>query len=125
MAEGCLLDPQRLVLLSLLVTAIRILTRWMTLITTTHNRKRHVMLDAKCEHREKTKKTLRKDSAGCSQQADTMDDAKKKVADTNDMYTNTVATADANINIERSHEVETAAIIFDFNDQDPSELDMV
>ncbi|KAG5383125.1 hypothetical protein IGI04_034595 [Brassica rapa subsp. trilocularis] len=124
MAEGCLLDPQRLVLLSLLVTAIRILTRWMT-FTTTHNRKRHVMLDAKCEHREKTKKTLRKDSAGCSQQADTMDDAKKKVADTNDMYTNTVATADANINIARSHEVETAAIIFDFNDQDPSELDMV
>lgn len=83
------------------------------------------MLDAKCDHREKTKKTLRKDSAGCSQQADTMDDAKKKVADTNDMYTNTVATADANINIARSHEVETAAIIFDVNDQDPSELDMV
>ncbi|KAH0909833.1 hypothetical protein HID58_033154 [Brassica napus] len=69
------------------------------------SRKRHVMLDAKCDHREKTKKTLRKDSAGCSQQADTMDDAKKKVADTNDMYTNTVATADANINIARSHEL--------------------
>ncbi|KAH0909837.1 hypothetical protein HID58_033158 [Brassica napus] len=69
------------------------------------NLKRHVMLDAKCDHREKTKKTLRKDSAGCSQQADTMDDAKKKVADTNDMYTNTVATADANINIARSHEL--------------------
>ena len=65
------------------------------------------MLDAKCDHREKTKKTLSKDSAGCSQQADTIDDAKKKVADTNDMYTNTVATADANINIARSHEVET------------------
>ncbi|KAG2277066.1 hypothetical protein Bca52824_059621 [Brassica carinata] len=46
------------------------------------SRKRHVMLDAKCDHREKTKKT-------------------------NDMYTNTVATADANINIARSHEVET------------------
>ncbi|CAF1726238.1 unnamed protein product [Brassica oleracea var. botrytis] len=42
--------------------------------------KRHVMLDAKCDHREKTKKT-------------------------NDMYTNTVATADANINIARSHEL--------------------
>uniref|UniRef100_A0A0D3E5J9 Dymeclin n=1 Tax=Brassica oleracea var. oleracea TaxID=109376 RepID=A0A0D3E5J9_BRAOL len=67
--------------------------------------KRHVMLDAKCDHREKTKKTLSKDSAGCSQQADTIDDAKKKVADTNDMYTNTVATADANINIARSHEL--------------------
>ncbi|CAG7861515.1 unnamed protein product [Brassica rapa] len=52
------------------------------------HRKRHVMLDAKCDHREKTKKTLRKDSA-----------------DTNDMYTNTVATADANINIARSHEL--------------------
>ena len=33
MAEGCLLDPQRLVLFSLLVTAIRILTRWMTFTT--------------------------------------------------------------------------------------------
>ncbi|KAF3561139.1 hypothetical protein DY000_02012963 [Brassica cretica] len=89
------------------------------------SRKRHVMLDAKCDHREKIKKTLCKDSAGCSQQADTIDDAKMKVADTNDMYTNTVATADANINIARSHEVETVAIIFDVKDQDPSELDMV
>ena len=33
MAERCLLDPQRLVLFSLLVTAIRILTRWMTFTT--------------------------------------------------------------------------------------------
>ncbi|CDY48846.1 BnaA09g14670D [Brassica napus] len=144
MAEGCLLDPQRLVLFSLLVKNLDSLDdiyyyaqltdggydaqfdqtpgklgcidlvvfglirlwRWQfSPIEVEGTEKRHVMLDAKCDHREKTKKTLSKDSAGCSQQADTIDDAKKKVADTNDVYTNTVATADANINIARSHEL--------------------
>ncbi|KAG2313271.1 hypothetical protein Bca52824_024828 [Brassica carinata] len=50
--------------------------------------KRPAMSDADFDHRAKTQKTLRKDSAGSSQQADPIhpsDDANKKVADSNDM----------------------------------------
>ncbi|KAL0644364.1 hypothetical protein Bca4012_042654 [Brassica carinata] len=89
MAEGCLLDPQRLIRRSFVGLQIKKqavkqagedeFTRKVQ-VEKNKKKKRHVMLDAKCDHREKTKKT-------------------------NDMYTNTVATADANINIARSHEL--------------------
>ena len=55
------------------------------------------MLDADCDHRAKTQRTLSKDTAGSSQQAgpvDPSDDAYKKVAASND------------INIARAQEAE-------------------
>lgn len=86
------------------------------------------MSDGDCDHRAKIPRTLNKDSAGSSQQADPVDpsdDASKKVADSNDVDTPMIDTADANRNMAGPQEAETAAVTSDVKDQDPSQLDMV
>ncbi|ESQ27747.1 hypothetical protein EUTSA_v100194641mg, partial [Eutrema salsugineum] len=91
--------------------------------------KRPTLLDADCDNRAKSQRTLSKDSAGSSsQQADPIgppsDDANKKVADSNYMVTSMVDTADANINMTGTHDAETPAVTSDVKDQDPSQVDM-
>lgn len=87
------------------------------------------MSDAECDHRGKTPRTLSNDVAGCSsQQADPLgpsDDVNKKVAESNDMDTPMIDTADANKNTEGPQEAKAAAVISDVKEQDPSQLDMV
>ncbi|CAH8334830.1 unnamed protein product [Eruca vesicaria subsp. sativa] len=89
--------------------------------------KRPATSDLDCDHREKSQRILSKDAAGSSQQAgpvDPSDDANKKIADSNDMDTPMVDTADANVNTARPQEEETAAVTSDVKDQDPSQLNM-
>ncbi|XP_033131478.1 nitrile-specifier protein 1 isoform X1 [Brassica rapa] len=90
-------------------------------------RKRPAMTDLDCDHGAKSLRTLSEDAAGSSQQAgpvDPSDDANKKVADSNDMDTSMIEKADANVNIVRQQEAETAAAASDVKDQDPSQLNM-
>ncbi|CAF2199746.1 unnamed protein product [Brassica napus] len=90
-------------------------------------RKRPAMSDADCDHGAKSQRTLSEDAAGSSQQAgpvDPSDDANKKVADSNVMDTSMIEKADANVNIVRQQEAETAAVASDVKDQDPSQLNM-
>lgn len=86
------------------------------------------MTDLDCDHRAKSQRNLSEDAAGSGQQAGTIDpsdDANKKVADSNDMDTPMVDTADASVNIARPQEAETAAVASDVKDQDSSQLNMV
>ncbi|XP_013652385.2 tip elongation aberrant protein 1 isoform X1 [Brassica napus] len=94
-------------------------------------RKRPAMSDADCDHGAKSQRILSEDAAGSSQQAgpvDPSDDANKKVADSDDIHTSMIDTADANVNIARPQEAETAAVAADVKsdvkDQDPSQLNM-
>ncbi|XP_013652386.2 tip elongation aberrant protein 1 isoform X2 [Brassica napus] len=93
--------------------------------------KRPAMSDADCDHGAKSQRILSEDAAGSSQQAgpvDPSDDANKKVADSDDIHTSMIDTADANVNIARPQEAETAAVAADVKsdvkDQDPSQLNM-
>ncbi|CAF2064740.1 unnamed protein product [Brassica napus] len=89
--------------------------------------KRPAMLDADCDHGAKSQRILSEDAAGSSQQAgsvDPSDDANKKVTDSDVMDTSMIDTADANVNIVRPQEAETAAVASDVKDQDPSQLNM-
>ncbi|KAF2592903.1 hypothetical protein F2Q70_00045403 [Brassica cretica] len=89
--------------------------------------KRPVVTDLDCDHGAKSQRTLSEDAAGSSQQAgpvDPSDDANKKVADSDDIHTSMIDTADANVNIARPQEAETAAVASDVKDQDPSQLNM-
>ncbi|AEE35560.1 Galactose oxidase/kelch repeat superfamily protein [Arabidopsis thaliana] len=82
--------------------------------------------DGDCDHRAKIPRTFSKDPAGSSQQAgptDPSDDTNKKVADSNDTDTPMIDTVDANVNMEGTHEAETAAVTIDAKDQDASQLD--
>ncbi|CAH2067199.1 unnamed protein product [Thlaspi arvense] len=83
-----------------------------------------VSSDADYDHRAKSQRTLSKDSAGSSQQADPIDDASKNVADSNDMDTPMIDTADASANTAGPQDAETAAVTSDVKDQDPSQVDM-
>ena len=86
------------------------------------------MTDLDCDHGAKSQRTLSEDAAGSSQQAgpvDPSDDANKKVADSNDIDKPMIDTADANVNIVRPQEAETADVTSDVKDQDPSQLNMV
>ncbi|KAJ4883747.1 Galactose oxidase/kelch repeat superfamily protein [Raphanus sativus] len=89
--------------------------------------KRPAMMDLDCDHRAKSQRTLSEDAAGSGQQAgpvDPSDDANKKVADSSDMETPMIDTADANVNITRPQEAGTAAVASDVKDQDSSQLNM-
>lgn len=91
------------------------------------SRKRPAMMDLDCDHRAKSQRTLSEDAAGSGQQAgpvDPSDDANKKVADSSDMETPMIDTADANVNITRPQEAGTAAVASDVKDQDSSQLNM-
>ncbi|KAL0665044.1 hypothetical protein Bca4012_101882 [Brassica carinata] len=91
------------------------------------SRKRPAVTDLDCDHGAKSQRTLSEDAAGSSQQAgpvDPSDDANKKVADSNDIDKPMIDTADANVNIVRPQEAETADVTSDVKDQDPSQLNM-
>ncbi|XP_019083710.1 PREDICTED: tip elongation aberrant protein 1-like [Camelina sativa] len=75
------------------------------------------------DHRAKILRTLGKDSAGSSQQADPSDDANKKVADSNDTDTPMIDTIHANVNMAGPQEAGTATVNSDVKDQDASQLD--
>lgn len=92
------------------------------------NRKRPATSDGDCDHRAKRLRTLSKDSAGSSQQADRMDpsdNVNKKVTDSNDMDTPMIDTIHAIVNMVGPQEAETTAVNSDVKDQDASQLDTV
>lgn len=86
-------------------------------------RKRPALSDGDFDNIAKKPRTLNKDAAGSSPQADPIDpsdDANKKVADSNDVDTLMIDSADADRNMTGPQEAETAAV-----NPDASQLDTV